>query len=338
MILVTGGTGLVGSHLLYQLTLRGEKVRATKRPSSQLADVALAFSFYSPEAKNLLDLIEWVDVDLENPYDVNEVCAGITSIFHCAAQVSFRPKDAHNLRTINPRITANLVDAALNNNVGYFVHVSSVAAIGRNKTQSEIITENTEWKNSPDNSNYAISKFGAELEVWRGIEEGLKAGIVNPSIILGPGNWNHSSNAIFKRLSKPFPFYTTGSNGFVDVRDVVAALLSLFDKKISGQRFIVVGENLPYRTLFDKLAVAFGQPKPHRPASTFVMGLLWRFEYLRSILFGTDPLVTKETTHSGLSNWSYSNAKAKADLGISFHAIDQSIEDFVPFYMKHFLD
>ncbi len=336
MILVTGGTGLVGSHLLYHLALRGEKIRATKREHSPLADVELVFSFYGSDAKNLLERIEWVTVDLENPMEVDAVCTGVSAIFHCAAHVSFKPKDARKLRTINPKITANLVNAALENNVGYFAHVSSVAAIGRTKSQGEIITENTEWKNSPDNSNYAISKFGAELEVWRGIEEGLCAGIVNPTIILGPGNWNHSSNAIFKRLSKPFPFYTNGANGFIDVRDVVAALLILFDKKITAQRYILVGENLPYRTHFENLAVAFGQKKPHRPANPFVMGLLWRMEHVRSVLFGTDPLVTKETTHSALSTWKYSNAKAINQLGVTFRPIAQSVADFVPFYKTNF--
>ena len=338
MILVTGGTGLVGSHLLYHLSLRGEKIRATKRASSQLADVELAVSFYGVEAKKLLQNIEWVDVDLENPFEVSEACSGISAIFHCAAQVSFRPKDAHNLRTINPKITANLVNAALENKVGYFAHVSSVAAIGRTKNQGEVITENTEWKNSPDNSNYAISKLGAELEVWRGIEEGLCAGIVNPAIILGSGNWNHSSNMIFKRLSKPFPFYTSGSNGFVDVRDVVAALLTLYDRKISAQRYILVGDNLPYRTHFENLAVAYGQKKPHRPASPFIMGLLWRIEHVRSLLFQTEPLVTKETTHSAKSAWRYSNAKAVKELGITFRSIPESVKEFVPFYKKQFLN
>ena len=334
MNLVTGGTGLVGSHLIYNLLLRGEKVRATKRTGSNIADTELAFSFYTHDTAPLMGQIEWVDVDMENPDEVDEVCQGVTTIYHCAAQVSFKPQDARYLRAINPLITANLVNAALAHNVKYFAHVSSVAALGRVKDQSKMITEKTEWKDSDENSNYALSKFGAELEVWRGIEEGLKAGIVNPGIIIGPGNWHHSSNKFFERFSKPFKYYSAGASGFVDVRDVVQALLTLSDKQIEAQRFILVGQNLPYRVLFDAIAKAFGNPPPQKPANKFVVQLLWRTEYMRSLVFGTEPLITKETARSAINNWKYDNSKAREILGITFHDVIGSIKEYVPFYQE----
>ena len=337
MNLVTGGTGLVGSHLIYALLKRGEKVRATKRANSNITDTELAFSFYAKEtAATFMAQIEWVDADLENPIDVDAVCAGITTIYHCAAQVSFRPQDAHRLRTINPLITANLVNAALANGVNYFAHVSSVAALGRVKDQSQKITEKTLWKDSDENSNYAISKYGAELEVWRGIEEGLTAGIVNPGIIVGPGNWNHSSNKFFKRFSKPFKYYSDGAGGFVDVRDVTQALLTLTDKQIHAERFILVGQNLPYRELFNALAKAYGHTPPQKASNTFILNFLWRTEYIRSLIFGTDPLVTKETARTATNNWKYDNTKAQEILGISFHDVINSVAEFVPYYRERF--
>lgn len=336
MNLVTGGTGLVGSHLIYHLLLRGEKVRATKRAGSNIADTELAFSFYTKNTQPLMAQIEWVDVDLENPLDVDAVCKDVSILYHCAAQVSFKPQDAQRLRAINPLITANLVNAALANGVGYFAHVSSVAALGKPKDHSEYITEKTEWKDSAANSNYGISKLGAELEVWRGIEEGLTAAIVNPGIILGPGNWQHSSNAVFKRFSKPFTYYSQGTTGFVDVRDVVQALLTLTDKKIHAERFILVGQNLSFRELFAEIAKAFGHKPPSKPANKWVVAALWRIEHLRSLLFGANPLITKETARSATSSYKYSNNLAKEKLMISFRDVMVSAKEFVAFYQKNF--
>ncbi len=332
MILLTGATGLVGSHLLYALLKRGENVRATKRASSNLGDVELAFTFYGEDALPLLKRVEWVDADLLNPAEVDELFAGVDRVFHCAATVSFRPADKHRMIEENPAMTANLVNAALEHRVAHFAHVSSVAAIGRSKDASDFITEETEWKGGPETSNYALSKYLSELEVWRGIEEGLTASMVNPTIILGAGNWNHSSNALFKRYAQHFTFYTSGQNGFVDVRDVVAALLKLSDERINNERFILVGENLPYRQMGNFMAAAFGQPLPNREAKKWTTELLWRLEYLRSVLFKIQPLLTKETAHSARSMWVYSNKKATEKLGIAFRPIQKSIVEFAGFY------
>ncbi len=336
MILLTGGTGLVGSHLLYALLQRGEKIRATKRPTSNLGDVKMVFSFYGDEAHMLLDNVEWVDVDLTNPAAVDDLFADVDRVFHCAAHVSFRPQDAHLMRSINPKITANLINAALHYKVAHFAHVSSVAAIGRKKQQSDPITENTSWKNDPDVSNYAVSKYLSELEVWRGIEEGLTAAMINPTLIMGPGNWNHSSNAFFKTLSKPFKYYTRGTNGFVDVRDVVAALLKISDDQISAQRYIISGENLSYQTVFSALAKRFGNNEPSVRANPFLINLIWRIEALRSRLTGSTPILTRELANTTQSKWQYSNQKAREELGINFRNIEESFDEFVPFYKEQY--
>ncbi len=332
MILVTGATGLVGSHLLYALAKRGEKIRATKRPTSHVNVVALAFSFYGKHETKWLENIEWVDADLLNPADVEDLFEDVTHVFNCAALVSFNPKDKYKLIHENPAITSILVNEALQRNVVHFAHVSSVAAIGRTKDFNQIITEETEWKNGPDNSNYAVSKHLAELEVWRGIEEGLCAAMINPTVVLGAGNWNNSSNTLFKKFSKPYAFYTNGCNGFVDVRDVVDLLLKISDQKINNQRFIAVGENISYKALTSQIATAFNQKPPHIAAKKWMLNLLWRAEKLRTTLTNTSPLITKETTHSAMSSWQYANNKATEVLQHTFRPIHQSIAEFVAFY------
>lgn len=336
MILVTGGTGLVGSHLLHALLTRGETIRATKRSTSNLVDIELAFSFYQDDSIAQLKNVEWVECDLLNPMEVDDLMEGVDRVFHCAAAVSFNPKNEKKLMEINPAITANLVNAALEHHVKHFAHVSSVAAIGRTQGNEEFITEQTEWKNGPDNSKYAIGKYLAELEVWRGIEEGLKAAMINPTVILGAGNWKHTSNTLFRKFSKPNPFYTKGGNGFVDVRDVVKALLAVSDSTISGERFITVGENVSYLNLITYFADAFDVEPPKTVVKSWMMEIAWRIEKWRSALTGKAPLLTKETARTSQNSWKYSNKKAKNQLGLKFTPVRESVATYADFYKRLF--
>ncbi len=322
----------MGAHLLHALLIRGERIRATKRSTSNLDDIALAFSFYQDDSVALLEQVEWVECNLLNPFEVDELMEGIKRVFHCAAAVSFNPKDEIKLLEINPAITANLVNAALEHEVEHFAHVSSVAAIGRTQGNEEFITEKTEWKNSPDNSKYAIGKYLAELEVWRGVEEGLPAAMINPTVILGAGNWNHTSNTLFRRFSQPSAFYTKGGNGFVDVRDVVEALLIVSDKRISGERYITVGENVTFLDLMTLFARAFGINPPKKAVRPWLMEIAWRAEKLRSMLTGRPPMLTKETARTSQHVWRYSNTKATEELKISFTPLKESIETYALFY------
>lgn len=319
---------------MYALLARGEKVRATKRPTSNLKHVEDVFSFYGNNAKKLLQSVTWVEPDLLNPAEVTDLLQDIHVVYHCAAMVSFAPKHKESMRMVNPAVTANLVNAALHHNTSYFAHVSSVAAIGKPKSQQETITENTEWLPGPEHSNYAVSKYYAELEIWRGIEEGLSAGIVNPSIILGPGNWHKGSSAIFKRYSENFAYYSEGSTGFVDVRDVVKILLTIADKKVTGERFIAVGKNATYRQLANLITDAYGLKQPTKKPNKLLIGLLWRAEKLRSILFGTEPLLTQETAHAAQQNWTFSNQKAQDKLGIHFTDLEKSVAEFCTYYKQ----
>ena len=223
MILVTGGTGLLGSHLLLELARSGKNVRALKRKSSNISQVRKVFLYYVQNADELLQNIEWFEGDLLDFGSIEDSLEGVKEIYHAGAVVSFYPSDHKSMLKVNIEGTANLVNLALEKAISKFCYVSSVSTLGRADNLG-LTDEETYWKASNKNSQYAISKYGAEREVWRGIEEGLNAVIVNPSVILGPGDWKSGSPAFFSRIGKGLKFYTSGINGFVDVRDVSKAM------------------------------------------------------------------------------------------------------------------
>ncbi len=332
MILVTGGTGLVGAHLLRELLSRGElSIRATYRTEASLGSTRKIFSYQWDDPDSYLQKIEWVQTDLFDVVDLDQVMEGVHTIYHCAAIVSFQPDDKQLMLEGNPKMTKLLVNAALAAKVDAFIHVSSVAALGR-APQGEVTTEKTEWKDSPTNSTYSESKYAAELEIWRGIEEGLKAGMVNPAIILGPGNWKSGSSKFFHTFYHGFKFYTQGQTGFVDVADVVEALIRVTEQRAFSQRFLIVGENLPYKTLFDWITSAYNRPAPSILPPKWVMGLLWRLEWIRSKLFGTAPMVTRETAQSAQSIVEFSHLKSVEILGMKYTPISETVKKYAALY------
>jgi nucleoside-diphosphate-sugar epimerase len=308
MILVTGGTGLVGSHLLYDLVKTGKIVRALKRKQSNIANVEKVFSYYTPSYRELIKRIEWVDADLMDVYSLISILDGIEYVYHCAAMVSFEPKDEAEMMRSNIEGTANLVNAALTKNIKKFCHVSSIATLGKDE-QASVITESMFWKASPDHSNYAVSKYGAEREVWRAAEEGLNVVIVNPSLIIGGGNWQQSSSNMFSKAYKGIPFYTNGMTGFVDVRDVSALMIKLAESDITNQRFILHSENAPYRHYFNLIHRAFGKPVSRIKAGKIWSNVAWRVEKIKYYLTGATPLITKETAMSAHRVSRFSNSK-----------------------------
>ncbi|MEJ7609676.1 MAG: NAD-dependent epimerase/dehydratase family protein [Ferruginibacter sp.] len=249
-----------------------------------------------------------VQCDILDVYALEEVMKDVTQIYHCAGLVSFSPKEEKQLYKINVGGTANMVNAALHAGVGRFVHVSSVAALGRLR-QGEAVNESMHWTPETSNSKYGYSKFLGEMEVWRGIAEGLNAVIVNPVIILGPGDWNDSSTKIFKSVYDGFPWYSEGSSGFVDVRDAAAAMIALMKSDINAERFIVSAENLTYHTLFNMIAKAFGKKAPHKKVTPFLAALTRRLEAMKSRFTGASPLLTKETTATAFAKVLYDNSK-----------------------------
>ncbi|MCH2235319.1 MAG: NAD-dependent epimerase/dehydratase family protein [Crocinitomicaceae bacterium] len=334
MIFVTGGTGLLGAHILVELSRKGEAIRALKRSSSDTALVHSIFEHYfGKEAEEKFNKIQWVDGDITDIVSLEEAAEGCNVYYHSAAIVSFEKKDFKEMMKVNKGGTANVVNLAVDKNIDHLVYVSSVAALGRDG-RNDVYTENNKWKTTPENSGYAVSKNSAEMEVWRGVEEGIPAVIVNPTIILGPGNWNESSVTFFKTMSQGMSWYPPGKNGFVDARDVAKAATQLSEKRMFNERYITVGENASFKTLFTKIAESFGKKGPHKKVKKWMLALAWRIDGFLSF-FGKERKVTKENSRSAMSTSIYANEKIKHAIGFEFHSLDETIENASSFFKKH---
>jgi nucleoside-diphosphate-sugar epimerase len=297
IVLVTGGTGFLGAYIISQLMENGYAVRAIHRNGPM--------PFFLPDA--IREKVEWVRCDIRDPLGLEDAMAGVDAVIHAAAKVSFLKKERREMYSVNIDGTAHVVNAALTRQVPRFVHVSSVAALGR--TNGGEVSEEKSWEDSKYNTNYAISKFYGEMEVWRGIGEGLQGVIVNPSTILGYGDWNHSSCALFRNAWREFPWYTEGINGFVDVTDTAKAIVRLLATDISGQRFILNGDNWSFRQLFTTIAREFGKKPPSREATPFLAGIAWRVEKIKSLLNGKPSLLTRESARVATSSTFFDNSK-----------------------------
>lgn len=337
MIFVTGGTGLVGAHLLFELCSKGEKVRALKRPTSNLNQVLKTFAYYAENAQQLFDTIEWVDGDILDYFSLEKLLEGISEIYHCAAIVSFESKERQRMISNNVEGTGNLVDAAIENGVKKICHVSSIAALG--KTQNgESVTEETNWVPSKKNSGYSESKFFSEAEIWRGIEEGLDAIIVNPSIIFGPANWETGSAKIFKTIWDGMKFYTKGVTGFVDVFDVVRPMIKLMDdenfESCKNQRYLLSSEDLSYQEVFTQIANVLEKPKPTIWATDFLMGFVWRAATFASWFTRKPSLITREAATGRNAVNTFDGSKVTREIGYKYLPVRESIKRTALFLKK----
>ena len=292
-ILITGATGLVGNELLRQLLDAGFKVRAIYHSTP--------LSFSHPN-------LEIVHCDILDVVGLEEAMADVTHVYHCAAIVSYDRKDKHQLLKINIEGTANVVNACIDAGVKKLVHVSSVAALGRIR-KGEMVSEKMSWTEETSNSIYGKSKYFGELEVWRGIGEGLKAVIVNPSLILGGDNWETGSSAIFKNAYNEFKWYTDGISGFVDVKDVARAMILLMNSEITAQRYILNAENLPYKEIFSAIANCFDKEPPYKKVTSFLAEMIWRIEAIKTRFTGEKHLLTKETARTAQAKVYFDNSK-----------------------------
>ncbi|WP_411893251.1 NAD-dependent epimerase/dehydratase family protein [Winogradskyella sp. A2] len=339
MILVTGGTGLVGSHLLYKLVSNNEKVRAIYRREKTLKRVKHVFSYFSDDPETLLNKIDWFEADLNNIPKLQDAFNGITHVYHCAAFVSFEPDKYRLLRKINIQGTANIVNLCITNSIKKLCYVSSIAAIGHTENPDEFINENTPWNPEEDNSVYAITKYGAELEVWRGTQEGLNAVVVNPGVVLGAGYWNGgSSGNLFKQIYSGMPYYVKGVVGYVDVFDVVNIMHKLMVSDITNQGFILISENLSFKTFQNKVALTLNVSTPKKEAKAWLLNLAWRIDWLRHKLFRKRRSLSKQSARSALSITKYDNSKIRKVLEFEFKSIDQSIEEVCRLYLKDLKD
>ncbi|MEO8069334.1 MAG: NAD-dependent epimerase/dehydratase family protein [Flavobacteriales bacterium] len=330
MDLVTGITGLVGSHVALELLASGRTVHGLVRQGSDRSIVRKVFLHHRSDGEALFDRIVWVECDLLDAIGLREAMSGVDRVFHCAALVSFDPRDRRRMFATNIGGTANVVDAALECGIRRLVHVSSTAATGRSGN-GEPVNERMPWVRDAATSPYAVSKYEGEMEVQRAVAEGLAAVIVNPSVVLGPGARGRGSLSVIERVAKGTSFYPTGSNGIVDARDVASAMVIASEKGGIGERYILSSEPISYRDMFSAIATGNGHTPPTHVVPAWVLSLAWRAEALRTAVFGGRALITRYTVHSALQHYRYDSSKAQA-LGISFRDPLVTIQDAVAFH------
>lgn len=337
MIFVTGGTGLVGSHLLFELVSSNKKVKALKRPTSNIQQVLKTFSYYSENADALFSQIEWVDGDILDYYSMEKILSGTSEIYHCAAIISFETKERLRMISNNVEGTANIINAAIENGIKKICHVSSVAALGFLENGA-LISEETNWMPTKNISGYSESKFFSEAEIWRGIEEGLDAIIVNPAIIFGPANWESGSAKMFESVWTGMKFYTKGITGFVDVHDVVSAMIQLMDEPnfeaCKNQRFILNAENLSYQEVFNTIADELNKPRPTVYASKYVMSIVWRLLTFVSWITGKPSLITRDSASNSNAVRNFDGRKISRQLDFKYIPISKSVKQTAAFLKK----
>lgn len=323
-VLLTGATGFLGAHLAIDLLQAGTAVKATKRANSSLKEFELICKFRGVD-EQLLTKLQWIECDILDTFALSDAMKNVQYVYHTAAIVSFWHKNFDAMMHTNVEGTANVVNCALDAGVKKLCYASSIAALGREKS-GDIITEETPWQESKYNTQYAISKYKAEMEVWRGVEEGLPATIVNPGIILGEGKWDKGSCRLIDTAYHGLNFYTKGKNGYVDVLDVSRSMVQLMNSDITNQRYILVADNIEFKELFTQMAAQFGKPTP-KIAVGNTLSQIARFVYwAKSLVSGEEPLVTKETARNSLQSFIYVNDKIKNELNFKFTPIQKTIE------------
>ncbi len=319
---VTGGTGFVGAYLLRYLVQQGARVRALKRADSPMDLVA-----------EIADKVEWIEGDILDVPSLETAMQGVDNVYHCAAMVSFDPRDKARIMKVNVEGTANVVNLCLSLNIRRLLHVSSIAAIGREMDEPQV-SETSKWSDSALNTNYAVSKFKAECEVWRGMAEGLDMVVVNPSLIVGSGYWDKGTSAIFKTIARGMKYHPAGSTGFVDVRDVARASIALMNSDISGERFILNSENMSWRDFMSMTATQLQVPPPKRLIQGLPLEIFWRVEWLRSRLLNTSALLTRETVRNSAHTFYYDNTKIREAIGFKFLPIAATVHETAAQFLK----
>jgi nucleoside-diphosphate-sugar epimerase len=331
MILVTGGTGLVGSHLIYQLTLENNVIRATHRADSDIERVKLLFKFYSKDYNQLFKKIEWIEADLNNLSQLQDAFKDISFVYHCAAYISFDPSSYETLRRVNIRGTANIVNLCIKNKIKKLCHVSSVATLGYNIKE---IDENDYWDGNKHKSAYAISKYGAEMEVWRGVQEGVKSVIINPGVIIGPGFSKSAFGTIIKMVTNKKRFHTCGKTGYVDVRDISNIMIRLMNSKIENERYILVNKNLSYKKVIDMVSSNLGLKNKSTFVSKSKLKIALLFDLVSSKFFNKERRLSKALCKTLTRNFNYSSKKIKKNLNFEFTSILETFEKSCQFYSQ----
>ncbi|MDG2499142.1 MAG: NAD-dependent epimerase/dehydratase family protein [Flavobacteriaceae bacterium] len=332
MILVTGGTGLVGSHLLFELSKSQQKIRAIYRNKKTIEKVKNVFSYYSTTIEEQFNRIEWLEADLNDIPKLTEAFKGVTHVYHSAALISFDPNDYNKLRKVNITGTANIVNLCVTNTIQKLCYVSSVATIGHDPVK---ITEQTDWDSQENQSVYAITKYEAEMEVWRGIQEGVSSVIVNPGVILGAGFFRSGSGGLFKRVYKGLNYSTNGVSGYVGVEDVVKSMILLMNSGQNNDRYILVAENLSFLDFTTLISDAFKLAPPKKIATKWMLAFAWRLEWMKHILTGKKRRLTKNLSKTLRTKSYYSSEKfLKTKTEFTFKPISTVVSEVCQLFLK----
>ncbi len=334
MILVTGATGLVGTHLLGTLLQEKKQLRALYRTKAKKAYTHdLLLRSLSNEQHHLLDAIDWVQADITDIPAVSEAFEGVTHVYHCAAKISFDPREYKVLRKTNIDGTANIVNLCMSKSVQKLCYVSSIATIGEG-IEHAVLDEQSEWNSELQNSVYAITKYGAEMEVWRGIYEGLNAVIVNPGIIIGAGFFDSGSGALFKSLYAGMKYYTPGITGYVSIEDVTEIMCRLMNGPYTAERYILVGENLSFKQAFSMIASALQKREPYKEATPALLTMAYYAQKVGNRLLGTKQSIFRSSIRSAFSVHTYANEKITQALDYTFIPIEKSIQDTAAVFLE----
>jgi nucleoside-diphosphate-sugar epimerase len=327
MILITGITGLVGSHLALHLLEKGETIRATYRSEKSIQSTKALFAQYYKS--NLFEKIQWVEADILDVSQLEIAFQNIQTVYHCAALVSFDPNDEEKLRKINIEGTANIVNFCIDKKVKELCYVSSIAALGDKKEHEAFIDENSEWNPELFHSDYAISKYGAEMEIWRGQQEGLQVVIVNPGVVIGPAsikeNWKNSSQKLFWTVNNGLPFYTKGKTGYVAVTDLVAIMYQLMQQKCFGERFCLVSENKTYQDIVTTIAETLQVKKATINAKPWMIKVMIPIDWLHCLITGKKRDFSFQVSDYLHCQDEFSSKKIKELLKYDFQKIDETI-------------
>ncbi len=337
MILVTGGTGLVGSHLLLELISSGKSVRAIHRKNSNLLSVKQVFSYYLPkeEADHSFNQIEWIEADLLDIPALTNAFQEITTVYHCAALVTFNSSKAKALRKVNIEGTANIANLCIANKIEKLCYISSIATLGSNPGE-KFVTEDYSWQPEKDHTDYAISKHGAEIEIWRASQEGVPVIILNPGVIIGPGFWNKGSGTLISKVAKGLKFKFPKITGFVGVNDVVLAAVGVMNSSITNEQFIVVAENLKFDKVLEMTAEGLSKAKPAINLKPWMIYAGWILQSLGNLFFGMDKNLNSGDHKNLFEDTFYSSSKLKSKLNFKFIPIQQVITETTAIYKEEF--
>ncbi|MDB4709279.1 NAD-dependent epimerase/dehydratase family protein [Flavobacteriaceae bacterium] len=332
MILVTGGTGLVGSHLLVRLVQENEPIKATYRTLESIEKTKKVFSYYTNTTKDLFTKIEWIQADITDVPSMTPAFKDVKKVYHCAAVISFDPADYRTMRKVNIHGTAIIANLAIDAKVQKLCFVSSIATIG-DDPKIELANEENDWGGNEKNNGYAITKYGAETEVWRASQEGVDVVIVNPGVILGSGFWTTGSGKMFSQIDKEFSYYSNGVTGFVGVKDVVGCMVQLMQSNCKNQRFILVSENKSFKEVLFSIAEALGKKKPTRCVQPWQASLFWRWEWLVSKITSRKIRMSKYTAKTLFRKTYYSSEKCKIQLEVTFKSVEEVIKQVSKEYL-----